>query len=109
MQRIYRGWIALGIATMLGLHTIGARAAQRTDETPQTLAQQGRPTGSEVTAPEKMAPPQSLYEAIAERVHVGGYASFRYEANDLQDFNNSFDFRRFVLALNANPARRLHF
>ena len=53
--------------------------------------------------------PQSLYEAIAERVHVGGYASFRYEANDLQEFNDGFDFRRFVLALNANPARRLHF
>lgn len=53
--------------------------------------------------------PRSLYETIAERVHVGGYGSFRYETNDLEDFNNGFDFRRFVHTLNARPAQRLHF
>ncbi len=109
MQSTHRGWVALGVAAMLGLHTIETLAAQRTADTPQTLAQQGRPTGTEETTPEKTVAPQSLYETIAERVHVGGYGSFRYETNDLQDFNNGFDFRRFVLTLNAKPAQRLHF
>ena len=109
MQSTHRGWVALGVAAMLGLHTIDTLAAQRSADTPQTLAQQGRPTGTEGTTPEKTVAPQSLYETIAERVHVGGYGSFRYETNDLQDFNNGFDFRRFVLTLNAKPAQRLHF
>ena len=76
---------------------------QGTGDTPPVLAQQERSTGPAA------APPQSWYEAMAERVHVGGYGSFRYETNDLQEFNNSFDFRRFVLTLDARPAPRLHF
>jgi hypothetical protein len=59
--------------------------------------------------PEKTAKPQSLYEAITERVQLGGYGSLRYETNDLQEANDGFDFRRFVLTLSARPAERLHF
>ena len=108
MQSTQRGWVVVGVAALLGLHAVGAKA-QRSSDTPPAVAQQETSPGPAAAPPEKPMSPQSLYEAIAERVHLGGYASFRYEANDLQDFNNSFDFRRFVLALNANPARRLHF
>jgi len=74
MQSTHRGWVALGLAAMLGLHTIDTLAAQRTADTPQTLAQQGRSTGTEGTTPEKTVAPQSLYETLAERVHVGATA-----------------------------------
>ena len=55
------------------------------------------------------------------KVQIGGYGSFRYEANTInpapaiashpqvQNSFNSFDFRRFVLTLDANPTKRLRF
>ncbi len=55
------------------------------------------------------------------KVRIGGYGSFRYEANTInpapaiashpqvQNSFNSFDFRRFVLTLDANPTKRLRF
>jgi hypothetical protein len=103
MQSIPKGWVVVGVAALFGLQAIGTMAAPRTGDTPPALAQQESPAGPAA------APPQSWYGAIAERVHVGGYGSFRYETNDLQEFNNSFDFRRFVLTLDARPAPRLHF
>jgi hypothetical protein len=103
MQRIQKGWVVVGVAVLVGLQAIGTMAAPGTGDTPPALAPQESPTGPAV------APPQSWYEAVAERVHVGGYGSFRYETNDLQEFNNSFNFRRFVLTLDARPAPRLHF
>jgi hypothetical protein len=63
MQSTHRGWVAVGVAALLGLHAMGAKA-QRSSDTP----------------PEKPMAPQSLYEAIAERVHVGGYAHL-HQAN----------------------------
>lgn len=109
MQSIPRGWVAVGIAALFGFHAIGTMAAQRTGDPLQTLAQQETQPGTAAATPEKTAPPQNWYEAIAERVHVGGYGSLRYETNDLKDSNNGFDFRRFVLTLDARPAGRLHF
>jgi hypothetical protein len=54
-------------------------------------------------------PPGSLYESIAKRVNLGGYGSVRFETNDLEESNSGFDFRRFVLSLDASPSERLHF
>jgi hypothetical protein len=54
-------------------------------------------------------PSPSFYETLARRVSLGGYGSVRFEANDLDESNNGFDFRRFVLTLDANPVERLHF
>lgn len=56
---------------------------------------------------------------FGDKVRIGGYGSFRYEANNISDGPavgnlpvirrgyNSFDFRRFVLTLDAAPADRL--
>ena len=58
---------------------------------------------------------------LESKVQIGGYGSFRYEANSInpapaiashpqvQNSFNSFDFRRFVLTLDANPTKRLRF
>lgn len=109
MQSTQRGWVAVGVAVMLGFHAVGTMAQPGTGAAPQTLERQGSPAGTAVATPEKTASPPHWYEAIAERVHVGGYGSLRYETNDLEDFNNGFDFRRFVLTLDARPVERLHF
>ena len=59
--------------------------------------------------------------SLGNKVQVGGYGSFRYEANNIPPAAqigslpraprgyNSFDFRRFVLTLDASPTSRLHF
>ncbi|GIX46519.1 MAG: hypothetical protein KatS3mg131_0730 [Candidatus Tectimicrobiota bacterium] len=52
---------------------------------------------------------QAVYEAVAGRVRLGGYGSVKFEANDLEESNAGFDFRRFVLTLDAAPAERLRF
>jgi hypothetical protein len=82
MQKTQKGWVAVGVAALLGLHAMGAEA-QRASDTPRALAQQEVALGSAAVSPEKPMTPQSLYEAIAERVHVGGYASFRTRATTL--------------------------
>jgi hypothetical protein len=51
----------------------------------------------------------STYEAVLNRVQLGGYGSLRFETNDLEESNNGFDFRRFVLTLDATPVQRLRF
>jgi hypothetical protein len=51
--------------------------------------------------------PRSL-RAITERVKLGGYGSFRFEANDNPADNATFTYRRFVLTTDANIAPRLH-
>jgi hypothetical protein len=102
-------WTALGGMALLALHATGTVAAQGTGGVWQTTAQQGRQSEAETLPPGQAKPPQTLYEAITERVRLGGYGSFRYEANDLDAANNSFDFRRFVLTLDARPFERLHF
>lgn len=66
-------------------------------------------TGAGHAQEARSAPPGSLYESIAKRVNLGGYGSVRFETNDLEESNSGFDFRRFVLTLDANPVERLHF
>src|SRR5262249_9149381 len=51
--------------------------------------------------------PRSL-RAITDRVRLGGYGSFRFEANNNPADNNTFTYRRFVLTTDANIAPRLH-
>jgi len=58
---------------------------------------------------------------FGEAVKIGGYGSFRFEANNipqgpqigdlppLKYSNNSFDFRRFVFTIDAVPSKRLRF
>ncbi|HEY7494372.1 MAG TPA: hypothetical protein VIH59_25130, partial [Candidatus Tectomicrobia bacterium] len=102
MRSSSRGWAVCSLAVILGVAASAITAAP-------TLAQSGRQTAAGPAMPEQTGQPQSLYEAISDRVHLGGYGSLRYETNDLQEANNGFDFRRFVLTLNARPAERLHF
>ena len=51
---------------------------------------------------------------LGDKVKVGGYGSFRFEANDVASGNNiasgsnaGFTFRRFVMTTDAKPAKRL--
>jgi hypothetical protein len=50
--------------------------------------------------------PRSL-RALTDRVKLGGYGSFRFEANDNPADNDTFTYRRFVLTTDANIAPRL--
>jgi len=43
----------------------------------------------------------------APRVTIGGYGSIRFEEQGLEEFNNSFIFRRFVLTADASVTDRL--
>jgi hypothetical protein len=47
------------------------------------------------------------YREILDRVHLGGYGSFRYEASNLDEAHSTFTYRRFVLTADANIAPRL--
>jgi hypothetical protein len=47
--------------------------------------------------------------SLLERVKVGGYGSFRYENNSLDDLNSTFTFRRVVLTTDAKVAPRMRF
>jgi len=42
----------------------------------------------------------------SQRLHLGGYGSFRYEANDVDDAKNGFTFRRFVVTTDSRIADR---
>jgi hypothetical protein len=48
-----------------------------------------------------------MYRKVLDRVQIGGYGSTRFEASDLENQNNSFVLRRFVLTADANIAPRL--
>lgn len=48
-----------------------------------------------------------LYREILGGVRVGGYGSFRFETSNLEEVNDTFTFRRFVLTLDAPIAERL--
>ncbi len=50
---------------------------------------------------------EPFYEPILERVKPGGYGSFRFEHNSLDDIKNTFTLRRLVLTTDANIAPRL--
>jgi hypothetical protein len=50
--------------------------------------------------------PRSL-RALTDRVKLGGYGSFRFEANNNPADNDTFTYRRFVLTGDANIAPRL--
>jgi len=43
----------------------------------------------------------------SNRLHIGGYGSFRYEANDVPDAKSGFTFRRFVVTTDAKINNRL--
>jgi gas vesicle protein len=46
---------------------------------------------------------------LLDRVKIGGYGSMRFESNSLDNLENTFTFRRFVLTTEAKIAPRLHF
>lgn len=45
--------------------------------------------------------------SLLDRVHIGGYGSVRAEANNLDNQNDTFTFRRFVLSADAQVTDRL--
>lgn len=49
------------------------------------------------------------YEELLDRVKIGGYGSFRFEANSLNELRNTFTLRRLVLTTDAQIAPRLKF
>ena len=109
----------------------GAKTAGGVIEKSDALSAASAPsenkTNAAVTPAENQEPNQGIYPAkqtgfsLGDKVQIGGYGSFRYEANGINDgpaFGslppvqrgfNSFDFRRFVLTLDANPTERLRF
>lgn len=58
-------------------------------------------------ADEKESLIPSALRAVTDRVKLGGYGSFRWEVNNLQEDPNTFTYRRFVLTTDANIAPRL--
>lgn len=46
--------------------------------------------------------------SLLDRVKIGGYGSLRFESNSLDNLQNTFTFRRFVLTTEAKIAPRLH-
>jgi hypothetical protein len=46
---------------------------------------------------------------LLDRVKIGGYGSLRFESNSLDNLENTFTFRRFVLTADAKIAPRLRF
>lgn len=46
---------------------------------------------------------------LLSRVKIGGYGSFRYENNSLDELHSTFNFRRFVLTTDAKIAPRMRF
>lgn len=109
------------------------QALSATSVSPSPTASSGVPAASSTTS---SADAVSLYGVAGTQtpapgvrtgagnfsnLRIGGYASFRYEANDInsgprigslppvQRGVNGFDFRRFVMTLDAAPSPRLHF
>lgn len=98
-------------------------------------AQRAEPGQQEATALEPGSSDKGLYGGLAagapgerygrsifsDRVKIGGYGSFRFESNNidlgpqvgdlprLKRGFSSFDFRRFVITLDAAPSERLRF
>jgi hypothetical protein len=54
------------------------------------------------------AEPKPIHREVLDRVKLGAYGSFRYEASSLDDQRSTFTYRRFVLTADANIAPRLH-
>jgi len=69
-------------------------------------AQQQAKDQAKEQAPASVTAASSLRE-LTDRVKVGGYGSFRFEHSSLDDVNNTFTFRRFVLTTDASIAPRL--
>ena len=50
---------------------------------------------------------RSYFDRLLEQTKVGGYGSMRYGTSDLDDLNNGFTFRRFVLTVDSAITERL--
>jgi hypothetical protein len=71
-------------------------------------------TAEPAPAPTQPSPPVTAkaderpsYRQVLDRVKLGGYGSFRYEASNLDEAHSTFTFRRFVLTADANIAPRI--
>ena len=99
-----------------------ARAASPQAEKESNLPGQGR-TDKGLYQGLAAGAPESRYGRglFSDHVKIGGYGSFRYEANNiglgpqvgdlprLSRSHNGFDFRRFVMTLDAAPFKKLRF
>ncbi len=98
------------------------QAASRQAEKESSLPGQGR-TDKGLYQGLAAGAPESRYGRglFSDYVKIGGYGSFRYEANNiglgpqvgdlprLSRSHNGFDFRRFVMTLDAAPFKKLRF
>lgn len=87
-------------------HELDTLREQRQKDTEEAHKRQEEQTEQVQTVKEQVTE-QTL--SLLERVKLGGYGSFRFESNSLDNLENTFTFRRFVLTTEAKIAPRLHF
>lgn len=80
-----------------------AEASEKADTAVRAAAETDRKAEAAVAAVERVDTAPSW----ADRVTLGGYGSVRSDVNDLQEHNDTFTFRRFVLTADARPTDRL--
>lgn len=111
---------AVPVPAFSGSLSTAAALAQESSEQERKLPGQGE-TDKGLYQGLAAGPPGQRYGRgiFADKVKIGGYGSFRFEANNIdlgpQIGNlprvrrgfNSFDFRRFVLTVDATPVERL--
>ncbi len=116
MRRASLRALLCGALGLLGLGLLAAPArgedlparVERMERELQELKQQLREEREAKEKAAAAAPAAApVYEQVLDRVKVGGYGSFRFEASDLADQKTSFVLRRFVLTTDANIAPRL--
>ncbi len=114
-------WVAMLTVSLLALGAAGAWAGS-TEELEQQLRalekevnvlkrqieQTGTPPPAAPVTSQPGAEPAVPYRALGlSEFTLGGYGSTRFEASDLTKVNNTFTFRRFVLAGDATIGDRL--
>ncbi|MDT8450715.1 MAG: hypothetical protein RQ847_11150 [Wenzhouxiangellaceae bacterium] len=80
-----------------------AETRSKAEAVEQSVAQADRKAEAAVTAVENI----DSGENWSDRVTIGGYGSVRAEASDLDEQNDTFTFRRFVLTADAQVGNRL--
>jgi len=83
-----------------------ALRAQQTKDS-QATQKQLQETVQQVQTTQEQSTARVL--GLMDRVKLGGYGSFRYENDSLDNLNSTFTYRRFVLTTEAKIAPRLRF
>jgi hypothetical protein len=84
------------------------RTATAPEPVPSTPGAKPAPVVTAQTRPERAETPMPTTKVpFLDRVRMGGYGSFRFEASDNPAQDNTFELRRFVLTGDAQIAKRL--